>query len=442
MPAKQTKLGTILSPGTFFYTIPFERGSQRLTREILDKHYPVTKGRKAFMGNHYEFKSYVNGMVSVKLNLNDGSENMLYLHTGLNELHIACTCGMPDEKLCYHAYMGLNRIMWRDYLDFQIYYWPGYESDESIRKKFLKVDVSKERIFVEPKLRYGNIFRPDIGFTDNKHLTIQEKPVSPEKELMGNRPVIAYCLAYSFGGYFGAHLPTLIPCLGLTGKDDKLVVSFQQFSRKDKPVNQIVYNSNQQQLNEISFNQYAIAKRYDDLPNEEKRTGLPNAKQAIFALWHQAIPLLLNEKYNYRYYTYWLKYLKDKPRKADMRDCKYSLESPVLSFLLKFHQDHFSFVAVVSVNGSPLQFDYKPHFFVFDDKTGLCYLMPSVQDDDLLMWVLSNNKRLTVLKTHFKEFHDTFLAKVSSFYPVLFVDPKSQKAVPYNFETIFNEIVK
>ena len=217
-------------------------------------------------------------------------------------------------------------------MDFQIYYWPGYESDESIRKKFLKVDVGKERIFVEPKLRYGNIFRPDIGFTDNKHLTIQEKPVSPEKELMGNRPVIAYCLAYSFGGYFGAHLPTLIPCLGLTGKDDRLVVSFQQFSRKDKPVNQIVYNSNQQQLNEISFNQYAIAKRYDDLPNEEKRTGLPNAKQAMFALWHQAIPLLLNEKYNYRYYTYWLKYLKDKPRKADMRDCKYSLESPVLSF--------------------------------------------------------------------------------------------------------------
>ncbi len=29
--------------------------------------------------------------------------------------------------------------------------------------------------------------------------------------------------------------------------------------------------------------------------------------------------LTLNEKYNYRYYTYWLKYLKDKPRKADMR---------------------------------------------------------------------------------------------------------------------------
>jgi hypothetical protein len=140
-------------------------------------------------------------------------------------------------------------------------------------------------------------------------------------------------------------------------------------------------------------------------------------------------------------YTYWFKYLKDKPRKADMRNCRYSLERPVLSFILKFHQDHFSFVAVVSVNGRSLKFNYKPHLFVFDETTELCYLMPSVQNDDLLMWVLSGNKRLTVLREHFKEFHNTFLNNVSSFYPVLFIDPKSQKAVPYSFANISNEII-
>jgi hypothetical protein len=438
--AKQLKTGAILPADTFFYTILLELPGQRLTREILDKHYPVPKGRKAFMGNHYEFKSYANGIVSVKLNLNDNSENTLSLHTGLDELHIACTCGMSEGKLCYHAYMGLNRITWQGYLDFQRYYWPGYDADEKIKKKFLNVEISKERIFVEPKLRYGNIFRPNIGFTDNKHLSIEERSVKSEKELTvtGNRQVISYCLAYSFGGYFSAHLPTLIPCLGLTSKDDRFVVSFQQFSRKDKPVNQTVYTSSQQQLNEISFNQYAIAKRYDDLPDEEKRAELPNAKQAILILWQQAIPLLLNEKYNYRYYTYWLKYLKDKPRKADMKDCKYSLESPVLSFVLKFHQDHFSFVAMVSVNGSPLQFDYKPHFFVFDAKTELCYLMPSVQDDDLLMWVLSNNKRLTILKEHFTEFHDTFLNKVSLCYDVIFQNNSGVK-IKYVFENVLKE---
>ncbi|MDP9076435.1 MAG: hypothetical protein M3O71_03345 [Bacteroidota bacterium] len=94
-----------------------------------------------------------------------------------------------------------------------------------------------------------------------------------------------------------------------------------------------------------------------------------------------------------------------------------------MSFIIKFHQVHFSFVAVVAVNGKHLKFNYKPQLFAFDDPTELCYLMPSVQDDDLLMWVLSDNKRLTVLRQHFKEFHTTFLAKVSSYYAVLLSIP-------------------
>ena len=162
----------------------------------------------------------------------------------------------------------------------------------------------------------------------------------------------------------------------------------------------------------------------------------------MLVLWEQAIPLLINEKYNYGYYTYWLKYLRDKPRKADIRDCRYSLERPVLSFALKYHQDHFSLTAVLSIDGNPLKFDYKPHLFVFDDTTELCYLMASVQDDNLLMWLLANNNRLTILKEHFNEFHHTFLAMVSAYYTVLFTDPNTKKAVPYNFEVVSNEIVK
>jgi hypothetical protein len=57
---------------------------------------------------------------------------------------------------------------------------------------------------------------------------------------------------------------------------------------------------------------------------------------------------------------------------------RHATDTPVLSFILKFHQDHFSFVAVLSVNGNALKFEYKPHFFVFDENTDLCYLMASV----------------------------------------------------------------
>ncbi len=332
-------------------------------------------------------------------------------------------------------------LTWRHYLDFDSYYWPGFIADEKVKAKFLTTEVTKNWIAVKPKAKYGNIFKSTIGFKDIEKLPLV-KPAMVTTMPTGGQQVIAYCLTYNVGSHSNLHLPVLMPCLGVTSKHNNEVVSFKRFNRRDKPIAGVTYNINQQQLNEISTQQYDTSIRHYGLTGEGKKQEAAKAKQEMLNLWERAIPLLLNEKYNYCYYTYWLKYLKDKPRKADMRGCQYSLERPVLSFILKFHQDHFSFVAMVSVNGQPLKFNYKPHLFVFDDTTELCYLMPSVQGDDLLMWVLSDNKRLTVLKEHFKEFHDTFLAEVSSYYPVLFIDPESQKPVPYSFEMISNGIIK
>ena len=231
-------------------------------------------------------------------------------------------------------------------------------------------------------------------------------------------------------------------CLGVTSKNNKELVSFKQFGRREKPFTNITYTLDQQQLNDISLQQYDIAMQQYNSSGEEKKQEILESKKRMLTLWEQALPLLLKEEYNYRYYTYWLKYLKRKPRKANTQDCKYSLERPVLSFLLKFHHDHFSLTAIVSVNGNALKFDYKPQLFVFDRITGLCFLMASVQDDDLLMWMLSNNRRLTILKEHFVEFHDTFLAKLNSCYLVSFSDPMSKKIFPYSFELVTDQIIK
>ena len=437
---KKIKLGTILPPDTFFYTIPFDRPRQRVTREMLTKHFPEPKGRRAHMGIHTEYKAFKNGLISVEVKTPDNSENMLFLHVGFTELDVACTCGMPEKKLCYHAYMGLYSIAWLHYLELDRFYWPGINADDSIRNKFLITDIHKDWISVKPKPHYGNIFKSAIGFKGDKHLSIKE-PASIVNAVSGGKEAIAYCLAYNVGNQSNSHLPVLIPCLGITSKSNKDVVSFKQFGRRDNPITNIAYTPNEQQLNDISLQQYEIVKCINNSAGEGKNHEMVETKQAMLTLWEQVIPLLLNEKYNYRYYTYWLKYLKDKPRKTDMRDCIYSLERPVLSFLLKFHQDHFSLTAIVSINGNALKFDYKPHLFVFDDITGLCYLMATVQDDNLLMWMLSNNGRLTVMKEHFVEFHNTFLAKLNSCYTVSFSDAVAKKIVPYNFEIITDQII-
>lgn len=436
MAKNKIKLATILPPDTFFYAIPFEQSGQRLTREILTEHFPVPKGRKAHWGIHTEYKGFKNGLVSVEVKAPDNSLNMLFLHVGLTELEVACTCGMPEAKLCYHAYMGLHSIA----TEFDRFYWPGFTEDEHTKNKFLITEVTKNWISVKPKAKYGNIFKSNLGFKHDNELSIKDS-AKAEIVVSGGQEAIAYCLAYNVGSRSNLILPIIIPCLGTTSKNNKEVLSFKQFGRADKPIANISYTPNQEMLNAISNRQHTIAKAYDDLAHEEKKRELANLKANMLALWEQAIPLLLNEKYNYGYYTYWLKYLRDKPRKADIRDCRYSLERPVLSFALKYHQDHFSLAAVLSIDGNPLKFDYKPHLFVFEETTELCYLMASVQDDNLLMWLLANNNRLTILKEHFNEFHERLLAMVSAYYTVLFTDPKSKKIVPYSFDIVSNAII-
>jgi hypothetical protein len=438
--AKKTQVGTILPHDTFFYTIPFEQPHQRLTRDMLKAHYLVPKGRRAHMGIHTEYKAFKNGIISVEVKSPDNSKNMLFMHVGLTELDVACTCGMPGGKLCYHAYMGLHSLAWYHYLDLASFYWPGLTADDTVKNTFLTTTVNKNWISVRPKPKYGNLFKSSIGFADENLLSINII-TKHEITIVGGQEAIAYCLAYNLGYNTSSLLPLLIPCLGLTSKNNKDMVSFKQFSIPDKPIQNFAYTANQVLLNDICFKVYDIAKTYDSFDGEAKRNESPSLKHEMLTLWEQAIPLLLNEKYNFRYYTYWLKYLKEKPRKGDIKDCSYSLERPVLSFVLKFHQDHFSLAAVVSIDGKPLKFDYKPHLFVFDEITKLCYLMPSVQDDDLLMWILTYNNRLTILKKHFKEFHSSFLERLSSCYPVFFIQPSTKKGVPYRFEMISNEIM-
>jgi hypothetical protein len=293
MPNKTLKAGNILPPDTFFYTIPLEASSQCLTRDMLGEHHPVLR-KKDFMGNHCDYVSYKHGILTTKLFQGDHSEYMLFMHVGLKELHVACSCGMPDEKLCRHAYPGLYDMIWRHSLNFRVYYWPGYDLDEKIQRKFLQTDIHKNQITVEPKLRYGNIFRPNIGFVDDERLAIKEKAATVENSISGNREVIAYCLCYSFGGYYLAHLPVIMPCLGVSGKYHQQLASFLQFSTKRKPV-QFAYTAKQQQLNEISLKQHELARNYDQATNAEKHSTLPSVKAALFELWRQAFPLLTDE---------------------------------------------------------------------------------------------------------------------------------------------------
>jgi hypothetical protein len=347
---------------------------------------------------------------------------------------------MPGEKLCLHGFIGLHDMTWRDDFDFERFYWPGLDSDEKTQQKFLNVALESQQILVEPKLHYGGIFRPGIGFLDNKHIILKQQTESGQGKDAGRKEVMAFCLCYSVGGFSDAILPIMVPCLAKTGKDGKTVESILQFATGPKPVTKISYTANQTLLRDISLQQYELAKNWDKMVEEDSGMQIASTKVKLFDLWRQAFPLLVKEEFCCAYYLHWLKYLKSKPRAKCISAGKFSMDRPFLSFILKFHGDHFSLFAEVHINGQLLKasdLNKKPPLILFDEKRGSCYLMSSVQDDDLLCWMLHNHNRLTVWKQHFIEFHHSFLKQLSKCYPVSFIT-KGGKRIKYAIDEVLN----
>jgi hypothetical protein len=118
-----------------------------------------------------------------------------------------------------------------------------------------------------------------------------------------------------------------------------------------------------------------------------------------------------------------------------MRDCRYSLERPTLAFDLTYQKEYFTLTVNVIVGSKAITVDHKPHLFVFDEETHTGFLMNSIQDDELLIWMMDNKNKVTVLTEHFSEFEVSFLSPLSEKYVVFFLD-RSGKRVSYDYNLV------
>lgn len=142
-----------LSPDTFFFTIPFENDQLILTKQVLNKYYePVPKDRELYRSAFESYISYEKEIIKIAVYLVDVEVKYIYLHMAIDELHVACDCGMPGDKLCAHAFFGLHRLIWpRKEVCLEKLYWPGISAGAISKNKFLDVKLSSHRLLIEPK---------------------------------------------------------------------------------------------------------------------------------------------------------------------------------------------------------------------------------------------------------------------------------------------------
>lgn len=404
----------------FFYTIPLTEGNLRLTRAMLEQHYPLPKGRKLYYGNHVEYVSYQRGIITVTAKLNGRNMETLYVHAEPETLHVACSCGMPEQTMCVHAYIGLYDMAWTNILNLKEFYWPGYDANETVQRKYLDVVLAKRFIQVEPQPQFGNLFRPAIGFKGVGTFSLSGAPPPKADLLQGNRQVIAFCIGYGRMDNLLCQLPVLIPCLATTSGDNKALIGFSELLVDGNfDMGDADFTASQLQLITLAADMYRLIKVFGKGSYHPELAEHRGIKAAALQLWEKALPLLALEPYTCTYSPVRLRYTKGKTdfRKSEVKPCSFSPLRPELYFILKEQKDHYYLSAALALKGAEFPSRCKTQLFAID-KAGSCYLMKTAEADDLLNWIYSCNNRLTILKEHFAKFQEGFLNKLSKYYPV------------------------
>ncbi|WP_345954035.1 hypothetical protein [Mucilaginibacter sp. PAMB04168] len=404
-----------------FYRLPLDSGRLQMTMQLLQEHCTLSD-QELVLSKQLKVKyySYEQGIVTVLVKMPDRSKYRVQLKVSLDNLKLACRCGETHYRLCVHAYTVLYRTVWlHGHLDLGMYYWPQLDEDEKLQAKFLEVTTRNDRIYVEPRLRFGNLYRPGLGFKDADRIMLDEPVDGKPKLYSGGETVIGYCLAYSYRGYSTSHQPVLIPFMGLTGKSGEEITRFNRFVKADSDTREIELTEAQQTLGHISREQNALVSDLRILTIDQQRAKLPKIRKELFSLWQEAVPLLVKEQFVYSYNTHQNDQLGHLPQKTGMKWCGFSPVAPVLSFVLKTYPDHYALTQRVTANGRTLSLQHNPDFFMYDEEQKLYYLLASLQDDEVLAWMSEAGNKLTIFSEHFDDFKDSFLGQLKRCYPVV-----------------------
>jgi len=402
------------------YTLPLDSSQLHMTMELLKAHCTLSVDELEIVPNiKVKYHSYEQGIVTVLTQMPDRSRYRIQFRVSMNSLTIVCRCGETKYRLCVHAYTVLYRTLWlHGHLDLGMYYWPQISEEDQLQAKFLEVTTRNDRIYVEPRLRFGNLYRPGLGFKGAEQVKLIEPVGTKQKVCRGGETVIGYCLAYNYRGFTTSHQPVLIPFMGglnITGEE---VMCFDRFIRSEDDIREIEVSDGQLTLNLISQKQNALVNGLSKLNTEQQIAALPEMRKELFALWQEALPLLVKEQFAYGYNTHKHGPLTYRPRKTGMERCSFSPITPILSFVLKTYADHYTLTPRVAVNGRELSLLHNPDFFMYDEKGKQYHLFASLKDDEVLSWVSELGNKLTVLKIHFEEFKQQFFCRLNTFYKI------------------------
>ncbi|MGQ7856898.1 hypothetical protein ACUN24_21885 [Pedobacter sp. WC2501] len=430
-----TKPITIVGkPLSQFYQLPFEKGSRVLKLAVLDQiasdpiviglHSTFSVGKKP-EPLAIESLSFDQGLLTVHVKLG-GEEARVYIAVEYDHLLVSCSVDTDETYLGRYAYLTLRAMMRSGYCDFKEYYWPACFALDNKRSGYVDVVKKPGSFTITLKKKFSGLFRPGDDFPD-----VTERAVVPRERLSGKHemarlaPVsIGYCFANTdLQNFHTNHYPFLIPYVFAATAYLKTVKSFKRFVLNPHDVDGISLSPQQEELNSICFAMKQIAAiRFSANGHLPETNAINDANQlTLFKLWNKALPLLMQQRFTHYFYSYGMRNVTGKPVMRDMKLVEFSMEVPVLSFLLKDEGDYYELQLKLKVKGKSLHFNTdKPGLFLVCDrvKPYLWYLLEAEMDYKLVWFFSRVNFRVQVPKGYYKDFFEGFVEGIERWYEV------------------------
>lgn len=415
-------------PLSRFYQLPLEKGSRVLRLVVLDSHCTFSVGKKP-EPLAITSLSFEQGLLIVTVKLG-GEEARVYIAVEYDCLLVSCSVDTDETYLGLYAYLTLRAMMRSGYCDFQEYYWPACFTLGNKRSSYVDVVKKPGGFAITLKKKFSGLFRPGDDLPD-----VTERVVVPRERLSGKHetarlaPVsIGYCFADTDLQHFNSnHYPFLIPYVFAATAYLKTVKSFKRFVLNPSDVEGISLSPQQEELNSICLAMKPLAairfSANSHLPeNAAKTNAINDANQlALFKLWHQALPLLMQQRFTHYFYTYGLRNVTGKPVMRDMKLVDFTMEVPVLNFVLKDEGDYYELQLKLKVKGKNLHLNTdQPGLFLVCDraKPYLWYLLEAEMDYKLVWFFSRVNFRVQVPKGYYSEFFEGFVEGVGKWYEV------------------------
>lgn len=427
----KTKSITIAGkPLSQFYKLPFEKGSRVLSLAVLEQiangwHSTFSVGKKPDLPV-IQSLSFDQGLVTVQVKL-DGEEAVrVYIGVEYDHLLVSCSVDTDETYLGRYAYLTLRAMMRSGYCDFQEYYWPACFALGNKRSRYVDVAKKPGGFAIILKKKFSGLFRPGDDFPDVTERTVVPRERLLDKHVMARlAPVsIGYCFANTdLLNFHSNHYPFLIPYVFAATAYLKTVKSFKRFVFNANDVDGISLSPQQQELNGICFAMKELAAIWFNANGNLPETkAINDANQlALFKLWNKALPLLMLQRFTHYFYTYGMRNVTGKPVMRDMKLVEFSMEVPVLSFVLKDEGDYYELQLKLKVKGKLLDLntDQLGLFLVCDRvKPYLWYLLEAEMDYKLVWFFSRVNFRVQVLKGYYKEFFERYVEGVERWYEV------------------------